>query len=53
MIAASRVAYDERSDAKSNRLPLSAFAVAAEFWFSGVGAPSVPKSDNYVSASAL
>jgi hypothetical protein len=41
-IAASRVAYDEKSDAKPNRLLLPAFAVAAEFWFSGVGAPNVP-----------
>jgi hypothetical protein len=30
-IAASRVAYDERSDAKPNRLLLPAFGVAAEF----------------------
>ncbi len=44
-IAASRVAYDERSDAKPNRLLLPAFGVAAEFWFSGVGAPSEPKAD--------
>ena len=44
-IAASRVAYDERSDAKPNRLLLPAFGVAAEFWFSGVGVPSVPKED--------
>lgn len=42
-IAASRVADDERSDAKPNRLLLPAFGVAAEFWFSGVGAPSVPE----------
>ncbi|KRQ94537.1 DUF4132 domain-containing protein [Bradyrhizobium valentinum] len=42
-IAASRVAYDERSDAKPNRLLLPAFGVAAEFWFSGVGAPSTPE----------
>jgi hypothetical protein len=41
-IAASRVAYDERSDAKPNRLLLPAFGVAAEFWFSGVGTPSEP-----------
>ncbi len=41
-IAASRIAYDERSDAKPNRLMLPAFGVAAEFWFSGVGAPSEP-----------
>ena len=41
-IAASRVAYDEASDAKPNRLLLPAFGVAAEFWFSGVGAPSEP-----------
>jgi Domain of unknown function (DUF4132) len=41
-IAASRVAYDERSDAKPNRLLLPAFGVAAEFWFSGVGTPSTP-----------
>jgi len=42
-VAASRVAYDERSDAKPNRLLLPAFGVAAEFWFSGVGAPSTPE----------
>jgi len=42
-IAASRVAYDERSDAKPNRLLLPAFGVAAEFWFSGVGAASEPE----------
>src|SRR5205823_1700799 len=41
----SRVAYDERSDARPNRLLLPAFGVAAEFWFSGVGAPSEPKDD--------
>jgi hypothetical protein len=41
--AASRVAYDERSDARPNRLVLPAFGVAAEFWFSGVGAPSQPQ----------
>jgi uncharacterized protein DUF4132 len=40
--AASRVAYDEKSDAKPNRLLLPAFGVAAEFWFSGVGTPSEP-----------
>ena len=44
-IAASRVAYDEKSDAKPNRLLLPAFGVAAEFWFSGVGAPSEPTDD--------
>ena len=42
-VAASRVAYDERSDAKPNRLLLPAFAVAAEIWFSGVGTPSKPE----------
>jgi Domain of unknown function (DUF4132) len=40
--AASRVAYHEKSDAKPNRLLLPAFGVAAEFWFSGLGAPSQP-----------
>jgi hypothetical protein len=42
-IAASRVAHDERSDAKPNRLALPAFGVAAEFWFSGVGAARQPQ----------
>lgn len=41
-IAASRVAYHESSDARPNRLLLPAFGVAAEFWFSGVGAPHQP-----------
>jgi hypothetical protein len=42
-IAASRVAYHEASDAKPNRLLLPAFGVAAEFWFSGVGAAQQPE----------
>lgn len=44
-IASSRVAGDARSDAKPNRLLLPAFGVAAEFWFSGVGAARQPPTD--------